>query len=135
MILHSALRTIAQQYLVYRWAATRRCNIQRAADPGESNHETGLALDISQPGDWRPALESEGFRWLGKVDRVHFDYKGDGIASKRKIDILAFQQLWNDNYPGDSIAEDGRYDDAMEQRLKKAPADGFKHGAKCRKAH
>lgn len=135
MILHSALRTIAQQYLVSRWAATRRCNIQLAANPGESNHETGLALDISQPGDWRPALEAEGFHWLGEVDRVHFDYDGGGASPHRKVDILAFQQLWNINHPDDAITEDGHYGAGVEQRLVKAPADGFPQGARCRKGH
>ncbi len=133
MIMHSALRTIAQQYLVWRWAAAKRCSIQLAADPGESNHETGLALDISHPGEWRSALESEGFRWLGSKDKVHFDYKGAGVSSTRKIDVLAFQQLWNENHPDDRITEDGRYGAAMQKRLEKAPADGFPRGPTCGK--
>lgn len=128
---HSALRTVAQQYLLSRWAATKRCGIQLATRPGESNHETGLALDVSEPGTWRPALESEGFRWLGKIDRVHFDFVGPGAAHHTGLDVQAFQRLWNRNHPDDRIAESGRYDVPTEIRLKRSPAAGFPIGARC----
>jgi hypothetical protein len=131
MKVHSALRTVAQQYLLYRWAAGKRCGIQLATRPGESNHETGLALDVSEPGNWRPALESEGFRWLGSIDRVHFDFVGPGATHHDGLDVRAFQRLWNRNHPDDVIAESGRYDGATEQRLKRSPAGGFPIGARC----
>ena len=75
MTVHSALRTLPQQYLVWRWAANRRCGVQMATPPGSSNHETGRALDIADHAQWRPALEAEDFHWLGASDLVHFDYK------------------------------------------------------------
>jgi hypothetical protein len=128
---HSALRTVAQQYLLSRWATTKRCGIQLATKPGESNHETGLALDISEPGTWRPALEHEGFRWLGKIDRVHFDFVGPGAAHHQGLDVQAFQRLWNRNHPNDTIAETGRYDVPTEIRLKRSPSGGFPIGARC----
>ena len=43
----SAFRTIAQQYLLYRWYQTGQCGISLAAVPGNSNHETGIAVDVS----------------------------------------------------------------------------------------
>jgi hypothetical protein len=128
---HSALRTVAQQYLLSRWAAGKRCGIQLANRPGESNHETGLALDLGSPAAWRSALESEGFRWLGSIDRVHFDYVGAGATHHDGLDVQAFQRLWNRNHPEDAIAETGRYDAATEQRLKRSPAGGFPTGARC----
>jgi hypothetical protein len=128
---HSALRTVAQQYLLSRWATGKRCGIQLANRPGESNHETGLSLDISEPGTWRPALESEGFRWLGAIDRVHFDYVGPGATHHDGLDVRAFQRLWNRNHPDDTLAETGHYDKATEQRLKRSPAGGFPTGARC----
>lgn len=131
MKVHSALRTVAQQYLLSRWAAGKRCGIQLATRPGESNHETGLALDISAPAAWQSALESEGFRWLGAIDRVHFDFVGPGAAHHDGLDIQAFQRLWNRNHPGDTIEETGRYDASTEQRLKRSPAGGFPIGARC----
>jgi hypothetical protein len=131
MTINSALRTVAQQYLVRRWAAGRRCGVQQAMRPGDSNHEIGAALDIAEPDEWRPALEKQGFRWLGKSDRVHFDYPGSGTSSDRLTDVLAFQILWNRNHPSDQIAANGRYSPATEQRLKKAPAEGFPMGPSC----
>ncbi|APR76683.1 Hypothetical protein A7982_02030 [Minicystis rosea] len=128
---HSALRTVAQQYLLSRWAADKRCGIQLATRPGESNHETGLALDVGAHAAWRSALEAEGFRWLGAIDRVHFDFVGPGATHHQGLDVHAFQRLWNRNHPDDVIAETGRYDVATELRLKKAPAAGFPVGARC----
>ncbi len=131
MKVHSALRTVAQQYLLSRWAAGKRCGIQLANRPGESNHETGLALDVGGPAAWRSALESEGFRWLGSIDRVHFDYVGAGATHHDGLDVHAFQRLWNRNHAEDAIAETGRYDAATEKRLKRSPAGGFPTGARC----
>ena len=131
MKVHSALRTVAQQYLLSRWSNGKKCGIQLATPPGESNHETGLALDIGSPGDWRPALEEQGFKWLGAIDRVHFDFKGAGAASHEGLDVLAFQQLWNKNHPDDTIPESGHYGAPTEIRLKKSPASGFPQGAQC----
>ncbi len=133
MTINSALRTVAQQYLVWRWSANRRCGVPLATPPGESNHESGLALDIAEQAAWRSALEAHEFRWLGASDRVHFDFKGSGATPQNNTDVLAFQQLWNRNHPNDKISESGRYGPATEQRLKKAPADGFPLGASCAK--
>jgi hypothetical protein len=134
MTINSALRTVAQQYLVWRWSASKRCGVQLATPPGESNHETGLALDIAEQADWRQTLEAHEFHWLGAIDRVHFDYKGTtgSSSTQRATDVLAFQQLWNKNNPSDVISETGRYNPETEKRLKKAPADGFAIGATCR---
>ncbi len=134
MTINSALRTVAQQYLVWRWSATKRCGVPLATAPGESNHEVGFALDIAEAGTWRPALEAQEFKWLGASDRVHFDYKSSSSTGRAATDVLAFQKLWNRNHPTDKIAEDGRYNPATEQRLKQAPADGFAIGPACGKA-
>ena len=130
MTINSALRTVAQQYLVWHWSARKTCGVQMATPPGESNHEIGTALDIAEAGTWRPVLEANEFKWLGASDRVHFDYKGKA-PSRTATDVLAFQKLWNKNNKSDLIAEDGRYNPATEQRLKKAPASGFPIGANC----
>ena len=134
MRVHSALRTVAQQYLVWRWAAGRRCGVQMATAPGDSNHETGRALDIANVAEWRPALEAEEFHWLGASDNVHFDFKSHRALPQGAPDILAFQRLWNRNHAEDRIAESGRYDTNTEQRLKKSPPAGFSVGPSCAKA-
>jgi hypothetical protein len=133
LTIHSALRTVAQQYLVWRWAGARRCGVQMATAPGESNHETGRALDIANQAQWRNALEAQDFRWLGSSDVVHFDFKTNRSVG-RAPDILAFQKLWNRNHPDDRILESGTYDANTEQRLRKSPPGGFKLGPTCTKS-
>ena len=132
MTINSALRTVAQQYLVWRWSASKRCGVPLATPPGESNHEIGVALDVAEAQSWRRALEAQDFKWLGPADRVHFDYKSSSAAGRGATDVLAFQKLWNRNHPTDKISEDGRYSAATEQRLPQAPADGFTTGPSCK---
>jgi hypothetical protein len=132
LTVNSALRTIAQQYLLFRWAATKRCGIEVAAVPGESNHEGGLALDVREPGTWRPLLEKEGFKWLGPSDKVHFDYRGPGSVDHTGLDVLAFQRLWNRNHADDKIAENSHFNAETEARLSKAPTAGFPVGPTCK---
>jgi D-alanyl-D-alanine carboxypeptidase len=134
MKINSALRTVAQQYLVWRWSASKSCGVELATRPGESNHELGLALDVAEHASWRAALEAEQFHWLGASDRVHFDYKAPDAQPRKMMDVLAFQKLWNRNHPKDLVGEDGLYSPATELRLKKAPADGFELGPTCGKS-
>jgi hypothetical protein len=131
MSVNSMLRTVAQQYLLYRWYQNGTCGIGLAAKPGASNHETGLALDISQYSTWKGTLQAYGFSWLGSSDPVHFDYAGAGAKSFKGLDVKAFQRLWNRNHPGDKIDADGLWGPQTEARMKKSPAGGFAKGATC----
>jgi hypothetical protein len=131
MTVNSALRTIAQQVLLSQWGAKKRCGVKLAATPGESNHESGLALDVSESSAWRKALEKEGFRWYGSKDPVHFDYAGPGAVDHRGLDVRAFQRLWTRNHPDDPLAETGRLDARTSVRLSRSPASGFPVGARC----
>ncbi len=135
MTINSALRTVAQQYLVWRWSAGKRCGVTLATPPGESNHEIGTALDIAEAATWRQTLEAHDFKWLGASDRVHFDFTKSpkSPARRRATDVLAFQKLWNRNNPKEKIPESGRYDAKTEDALKRAPANGFAIGASCGK--
>ena len=126
--INSGLRTIAQQYLLYRWQDVR-CGISIAAAPGRSNHNGALAIDIESNAAWRSALQAEGFAWLGSSDPVHFDYRGG--TDIRALSVLAFQRLWNRNHPSDRIAEDGDYGPNTESRLRRSPAAGFPIGPSC----
>ncbi len=131
MHVNSMFRTIAQQYLLYRWYQSGRCGIGLAAKPGNSNHESGLALDVQETSSWRSALGAKGFTWLGSSDPVHYDYRGTGSHTLAGLDVKAFQRLWNRNHPSDLIAEDGAYGPATGSRLGKTPAKGFAVGATC----
>jgi hypothetical protein len=131
MTINSMLRTVAQQYLLYRWYQTGTCSISLAATPGNSNHETGLAFDVSQYSTWKTTLQNNGFQWLGASDPVHFDYVGAGAVSYKGLDVKAFQRLWNRNNPGDLIGTDGIWGPQTEARMKASPSDGFAIGAQC----
>jgi hypothetical protein len=128
---NSAIRTLAQQYLLYRWYRSGSCGIGLAASPGNSNHETGIAVDVNNPYGVMSGFNNSGWSWLGRRDEVHFDYVGGGTTSLRGLSVQAFQRLWNRNNPGDRIPEDGDYGPATESRLARAPASGFTRGASC----
>ena len=128
---NSMLRTVAQQYLLYDWYREGRCGITLAAEPGTSNHQTGLAVDVASPKRWRRKLTRHGFRWLGKKDRWHFDYVGDEVDQPEGLDVKAFQRLWNRNRPTEPLAEDGDWGESTEKALQRAPARGFEIGPSC----
>lgn len=125
--INSGFRTVVQQYLLRAWYERGRCGITAAAPPGQSNHESGRALDIGNYGEWSGALAGHGWDQTVPGDDVHFDH----LASPdiRGYDVLAFQRLWNRNHPGDLIDEDGLYGQQTASRLATSPADGFPMGA------
>lgn len=129
--INSALRTLPQQYLLYRWYKANRCGIGLAASPGKSNHESALAVDIEDNAAWRAAMALHEFDWFGAGDPVHFDFKGDKQIDIGGLSVTAFQRLWNRNHPEDRIDEDSEYGPATEERLAKAPVGGFPKGADC----
>jgi uncharacterized protein (TIGR03382 family) len=126
---NSAFRTVAQQYLLYRWFQLGRCGITAAATPGTSNHESGRALDIQNYSGLIGPMGAKGWSHDVPGDPVHFDH----LASPdiRGRDVLAFQKLWNRNNPNDKIAEDGDYGPQTEARLRTSPAEGFAIGPEC----
>ncbi|HEX5064258.1 MAG TPA: D-alanyl-D-alanine carboxypeptidase family protein [Kofleriaceae bacterium] len=126
---NSAFRTVAQQYLLYRWYQLGRCGITAAATPGNSNHESGRALDIANYSSIISAMGGQGWSHDVPNDPVHFDHLSSPDIRGR--DVLAFQKLWNRNHPTDAIAEDGDYGPMTEARLKKAPSEGFAIGPTC----
>ena len=129
----SSTRATAQQYVLYYWYSHGRCTsvVSLAAQPGRSNHESGVALDVPAYSTWRSRLTAQGFRWLGSSDVVHFDYTGAGAVDIRPLAVKAFQRLWNRNNPGDRIAEDGAWGPSTASRMDRAPAGGFAIGPSC----
>jgi N-acetylmuramoyl-L-alanine amidase len=136
MVVNSAYRALAQQFLLYRWWVNGVCAFDLVARPGASYHQAGLAIDIQNTDSWRPYLERYGWQWFGPGDYPHFTYVGnDRVLSVKlngqTIDIrntatFAFQRLWNQNNLGDKITEDGDYGPITESKLKVSPANGFK---------
>ncbi|MEZ4335812.1 MAG: M15 family metallopeptidase [Sandaracinaceae bacterium] len=120
--INSALRTIAEQYVL-----GRGCSV--AAAPGRSNHETGRAIDVQNYGSVGPALQRAGFsRPLPSSDPVHYVAPGDDL---RRLSVLAFQRLWNANHPEDRIGEDGVAGSQTTSRLSRSPSEGFPVGGPC----
>ncbi len=120
--LSSAYRSVAQQYLLYKWWRAKECGIQLAAAPGASNHQSGRAIDTPNYSFWRPHLQNRGWRWLGSSDVVHFDYLQAPDTSSRSV--LAFQRLWNKNN-SNKLAEDGMWGPATEAAMAQSPTTGF----------
>lgn len=121
LVVNSAYRTLAQQLLLYNW---RFNNPNPVGKPGQSNHQSGLALDIEDRPGWEPYLKRYG--WLPLAgDPPHVDYKGAGAQDLRKATIKAFQVLWNKNNPSDQLKDDGLYGNETEKRLNQTPGTGF----------
>ncbi|HSK70561.1 MAG TPA: peptidoglycan-binding protein [Pyrinomonadaceae bacterium] len=121
---NSGYRTCAQQFLLHRWRSLGICGIRAAANPGRSNHESGLGLDIEDHNGWKPFLRREGWRWLGDHDPVHFDFLGGGTPIGN-VGVKAFQTLWNRNFPDQRIATDGVYGPQTAEKLGLSPSEGF----------
>ncbi len=125
----SAYRSVAQQYLLYRWFQLGRCGITAAAVPGRSNHESGRAVDVSPYAPWVSLLADHAWDQTVPGDPVHFDHLQS--PDLRGTDVLAFQRLWNRNHPEDPIAVDGQWGPETEARLVVSPDDGFPQGPAC----
>lgn len=126
---NSALRTIAQQYLLYHWYLAGRCGIAAAATVGHSNHESGRAVDLANWSSVTTSMSANGWKHDVPGDVVHFDHTAS--VDDRGQDVLAFQKLWNRNHPSDLLSEDGSYGPQTESRLKQSPATGFATGPSC----
>jgi len=127
--LTSVYRTVAQQYLLYRWYQLGRCGIAVAATPGTSNHESGRAIDVSNHAAWIADLGATGWAHDVPGDDVHFDHARS--PDLRGTDVLAFQRLWNRNHASTPIDEDGAYGPMTAMALARAPAEGFAIGPSC----
>ncbi len=132
--INSMTRSLAQQYLLYRWYETKACDIPLAARPGTSNHESATAVDVNDSEGWRTTLKGTDFRWLGASDAVHYDFVGAGTLDLRGLSVEAFQRLWNRNNPKDTIKEDGVFGNSSLARLALSPSGGFPKGADCSQA-
>jgi lysozyme family protein len=126
MIVNSAYRTIAQQAVLFQHFQNKQCGIRAAAQPGNSNHNSGLGIDIEDAVGWRPYLEKYGWDWIGSFDPMHFDYVRSGAKDLKSLSIKAFQQLWNLNHPKQTIAEDGIWGMQTFMALQATSCSGFK---------
>jgi hypothetical protein len=108
--------------MLYEWFNQGKCGITAAATPGNSNHESGLAIDIDNYSQWITALESKGCIWYGNADKVHFTCPGQ---NQKGESVKAFQKLWNCNNNDDLLTVDGIAGTQTNLRIFRSPADGF----------
>ena len=127
--INSAMRTLAQQYLLVQWFNNGTCGIAAVARVGHSNHESGRAIDVANYSSLISSMSANGWDHDVPGDVVHFDHNASDDIRNR--DVFAFQELWNANNPADKIAVDGAYGPQTEARLKKSPTTGFAKGASC----
>jgi hypothetical protein len=68
-----------------------------AVAPVDSNHQSGVAVDVDDYEFWLPYFANAGVRWL-PCDVMHFESSNaaDGVA----FDIGTFQRLYNHNHQG-----------------------------------
>lgn len=128
LIVNSAYRTVAQQYLLRQQFERGLFGITAAAIPGSSNHESGLALDVEDPDGWQPYFQQHNWIRLGRdFDFPHYDYIFPAATRRDlgRVGVRAFQRLWNQYNPRDRITEDGVYGPQTEARLASSPVNGF----------
>jgi hypothetical protein len=131
MPVSSALRTVPQQYLLYQWYQRSLCNANLAASPGRSNHNGGLAIDIGDSSVWRTPMRNESYIDNVSGEPWHFFFSGAGGKDVRNLSVLAFQKLYNYNFPENPIDEDGAYGPMTEGAMVNSPANGFTAQPRC----
>jgi hypothetical protein len=124
MIINSCLRTTVQQHILKRQCSRGWCGIPACAPPGKSNHESGKAIDIEDSHDWCDYLEDAGWDKLGSWDDMHFDF-WNGRSDIAKLQISAFQQLWNTHNPKYQLAVDGGYGAVTASKIDLSPIAGW----------
>lgn len=129
IVVTSATRTVAQQYLLSQWKAANKCGIPAAAEPGTSQHESGHAVDVHVTTALTKRLLAAGWARETGEDPIHFIHADPDVDLTRSI--TAFQRLWNHNRQNDAIPESGVLDAVTIARLRATPAIGFAGGPSC----
>jgi hypothetical protein len=144
----AALRTVAQQFLLYNFYLTnddcRGDSIATPALPGFSNHEHGLAIDLSKRlgsnAEWSDELTQSGdWSWCGSLncaDPVHFLFQGAVTERDTRVSLRAFQRLWDCNHPMDRICAEAPdpttgLSSKTEDRLGRTSTAGFVSAEAC----
>ena len=79
LVINSCLRTVMQQHMLHVQFGRGICGITAAALPGQSNHNSGLAIDVADPESWKSTMQKHNWKWIGSFDPWHYDYRGGGV--------------------------------------------------------
>ncbi|MGK0358840.1 MAG: hypothetical protein ACI9U2_001134 [Bradymonadia bacterium] len=126
MIIRWSYRDVALQHLFWLQDVERNCAV--AAPAGLSNHQNGLAIDLNDRGYWEPIMARHGWENRLPNDRVHFDYQRADDVGLGALSLLAFQALWNTNFPDTPIPTSSELDGETYDALSMAPIQGFDLG-------
>lgn len=125
LVINSCLRTIVQQHILHQQCTRKICGIKAASIPPNSKHQSGLAIDIEDAIAWRPYLKKYGWQWLGSFDPMHFDYINIGSANLGKLQVIAFQKLWNHHNPKNLVTVDGIWGNQTAIAVNNSPVNGW----------
>lgn len=126
LVINSCLRTVMQQYMLYQQKLRGLCGIKAASRPGQSNHQSGLSIDIEDAAGWKSCLKRFNWHYLGDYDPMHFDHKSMQAKQLGRLQILEFQKLWNENCEtGEQLNEDGVWGAKSAIAVANSPCEGF----------
>ena len=123
MVIRWAYRDVGLQQLFWLQDQYQGCAV--AAQPGNSNHQNGLAVDLDDRAYWEPIMRAHGWENNLPNDTVHFDYQRAADVGLGSLSLYAFQELWNLNHPADLLPLTGELDAATDAALAGAPIEGF----------
>lgn len=125
LVINSCLRTVMQQWMLREQYEQSICGIRAAAPPGQSNHQSGLSIDIEDARGWKPYLRKFNWIWIGVFDPMHFDFKLGKPINLARLQILEFQKLWNQHNPKSQLKEDGMWGAKTAKAVSLSPSQGF----------
>jgi hypothetical protein len=125
VVVRWAFRDVALQHFFAMSHTNIAC--PSAAAAGESDHNTGLAVNLPDADALSEALGSAGFTNQGTALAAIWRYAGPDADDLTSLNVLAFQELWNLNRPDDPIAADGLIGPQTRGAIARSPVDGFAH--------
>jgi hypothetical protein len=117
-----AFRDVALQHLFVKQAENIAC--PGAAPSGSSDHNTGLAVNLSEWAALQGDLEAATFVQSDALDAIWL-YDGPDAEDLTALNVLAFQELWNLNRPEEPIDADGLIGPQTRGAIERAPIAGF----------
>lgn len=117
-----AFRDVALQHLFVKQAENIAC--PGAAASGSSDHNTGLAVNLTAWQALRGDLEAATFVQSDALDAIWL-YDGPDAEDLTALNVLAFQELWNLNRAEEPIEADGRIGPQTRGAIERAPIAGF----------
>lgn len=127
LTINNAYRSVVAQTVLYN---NKNLKNNRVGEPGKSDHQNGISLDIEEWEQVKNLLIEHGWKWTyEQTDAMHFDWTNDIEQIKDKT-VKAFQSLWNNaNAESEHLIVDGDLGDIQVSQtfkcINNSPAEGF----------